>query len=46
LCGWDSPQRIELGFGDSLTQYLSELRAQPIGDYQRPVLPLENGNGH
>jgi hypothetical protein len=48
MTGWNEPDQVRLSGTDSLSAYLLELRAQPIGG--GPVLPLERhalplGNG-
>ena len=48
MTGWNEPEKIRVSGGDSLSAYLLELRAQPIGG--GPILPLERhaltlGNG-
>ena len=48
MTGWNEPERVRLSVEDSLSAYLLELRAQPIG--AGPILPLEGralqiGNG-
>ena len=48
MTGWNEPDQVRLSGTDSLSAYLLELRAQPIGG--GPVLPLEGhalplGNG-
>jgi hypothetical protein len=48
MCGWNESDQVRLSGTDSLSAYLLELRAQPIGD--GPILPLERhalslGNG-
>jgi hypothetical protein len=42
ISGGDAPMKLDLGVDGFVKWYLTELRDQPIGDYQRPVLPLEN----
>jgi predicted RNA-binding Zn ribbon-like protein len=48
MTGWNEPEQVRLSGTDSLSRYLLELRAQPIGG--RAILPLERhalflGNG-
>jgi hypothetical protein len=38
MCGWNQVERVELGV-NSLTAYLLELRAQPLGGGR--ILPVE-----
>jgi hypothetical protein len=47
MCGWNEPERVELGT-DSLSTYILQLRQQPIGGgpilpLERNVTPIENG---
>jgi hypothetical protein len=52
MCDWNSPDKLEIGAGDSLKKYLMELRMQPLvsggtsigaGDGATPIIELENG---
>ena len=47
MCGWFEPDRVKFSVDDSLSAYLLELRAQPIGGTVLPfghqLLDLENG---
>ena len=39
MTGWNEPERVRLSAENSLSAYLRELRAQPIGG--GPILPIE-----
>ena len=51
-CAWISPEQLEIGAGDSLRNYLMELRRQTLGaggmssmsgERAAPIIELENG---
>ena len=49
MTGWNEPDQVRLSTNDSLSAYLLELRAQPLGGgsvlpLERAVLPLESGS--
>ena len=51
MTGWNEPQQVRLCTTDSLSAYLLELRAQPIGGgpllpLERHALPLRNGENN
>jgi hypothetical protein len=50
MCAWNEPDRIKLSTEDSLSAYLLELRARPIGGtvlpFERQPLKLENGEAN
>jgi Terminase small subunit len=47
MCGWSEPDRIKFSSDDTLTSYLLDLRAKPIGgtviSFEQKSLHLENG---